>query len=75
MSTQSSWPQAAPDRRTTVHRNRVTVVRVVLALGALAVVAAGCYALVAGAFPAETTTPAVVPPARVTWTGVMPRQQ
>ncbi|MBF6174935.1 hypothetical protein [Nocardia blacklockiae] len=73
MSTQPSWPQAVPDSRAAAKRNRVVVVQILLAIGALAVVAAGCYALVAGALPEETATPVVVPPSRVGWTNVMPR--
>ncbi|RDI49382.1 hypothetical protein [Nocardia mexicana] len=74
MSKQSTWPEAAPEQRTATDRNRMIVVQVLLALGALAVVAAGCYALVAGALPEDSpSAPTIVPPSPILWTGVVPR--
>ncbi|MBB5911900.1 hypothetical protein BJY24_000767 [Nocardia transvalensis] len=67
---EQSWPLAARETHT---GKRTFVVQILLALGALAVVAAGCYALVVGALPQEREAPAVVPPSAVTWTGVVPR--
>ncbi|WP_280262357.1 hypothetical protein [Nocardia wallacei] len=68
------WPEAEPEARTVTARNRLTLVQILLAIGALAVVAAGCFALVAGALPQDNpSAPTIVPPSPITWTGVVPR--
>ncbi|WP_024799384.1 hypothetical protein [Nocardia sp. BMG51109] len=70
MSNQSPWPHAEYDPRT--NRNRVSLIRLLLVIGAITVVAAGCHALLAGSLQGAEPGPAVAP-SRIIEPGPAPR--